>query len=65
MMRGSRDFDSLEEYRLFVGAVATKQNAKRHKAVQEEKKHLHKLPDHRNRDFDLETVRVNSSSIIM
>ena len=65
MMRGSRDFDSLEEYRQFVSTVATKQNAKRHPAVQEEKKHLHKLPDFRNRDFDVETVRVNSSSIIL
>lgn len=65
MMRGSRDFDSLKDYRQFVQGVATKQNAKRYKAIQEEKTHLQKLPNHRTRDFDLETVRVNSSSIIL
>jgi hypothetical protein len=65
MMRGSRDFDSLEDYRQFVQGVATKQNAKRYKAIQEEKKHLQKLPNHRTHDFDLETVRVNSASIIL
>ena len=65
MMRGSKNFDSLEEYRQFVQRVATNQNAKRYKAIQEEKTHLKKLPNHRTRDFDLETVRVNSSSIIL
>jgi hypothetical protein len=65
MMKGSRDFDSLEDYRQFVQGVATKQNAKRHKAIQEEKGYLQRLPNHKTRDFDLETVRVNSSSIIL
>ena len=64
MMRGSRDFDSLDEYRQFVQSVANKQNAKRHRAIQEEKLHLHQLPMHRSRDFEQATVRVNSSSII-
>jgi hypothetical protein len=65
LMRGSRDFDSLGDYRQFVHSVAAKQNAKRQKAIQEEKKYLHKLPNHKSRDFDQETVRVNSSSIIL
>src|SRR5204863_7178808 len=46
MMRGSRNFDLLEDYRQFVQGVATKQNAKRYKAIQEEKRYLHKLPNH-------------------
>jgi hypothetical protein len=65
MMRGSRDFSSLEEYRKFIHSIANKQNSKRQKAIQEEKKHLHKLPEHRSRDFDVETVRVGSTSIIL
>src|SRR5262249_4885408 len=55
LMRGSRDFESLEDYREFVKEIATKQNTKRHKAIQEEKKHLQKLPNYKTRDFDIET----------
>jgi hypothetical protein len=65
MLRGSRDFDSLDDYRQFVKSIADKQNAKRHQAIHEEKMCLHKLPNYRSRDFEQETVRVNSSSIII
>lgn len=65
MIRGSKDFDSFDAYCEFVGKSTAKKNSKRSKAFQEEKKYLKPLPGHRSRDFDIETVRVNSSSIIL
>ena len=65
MLRGSRDFTSLEEYRQFVSGIAFKQNSRRSKAIAEERIHLQKLPNNRSRDFDVETTRVGPSSIIL
>ncbi len=65
MIRGSKDFDSFEDYCEFVSKSTAKKNSKRSKAFLEEKKHLKPLPNHKSRDFDLETVRVNGSSIIL
>lgn len=64
MIRGSRDFDSISEYCSFLNNIEKKRNYKRQKTIQEEKLKLQPLPNHRSRDFDVETVRVNSSSII-
>lgn len=65
MIRGSKDFDSFESYCEFVRKSTAKKNSKRSNAFQEEKKYLKPLPDHKSRDFDVETVRVNGSSIIL
>lgn len=64
LIRGSRDFNSIKEYCNFLRNIQNKKNSKRQKALQEEKLKLQPLPHHKSRDFDVETVRVNSSSII-
>lgn len=65
MIRGSKDFALFEDYSEFVHKSTIKKNSRRSKAFLEEKKHLKAFPNHRSRDFDVETARVNSSSIIL
>jgi hypothetical protein len=65
MIRGSKEFNSIDEYRKFLKEIQNKKNSKRLKVVQEEKLTLQQLPNRKSRDFDVETIRVNSSSIIL
>ena len=44
MLRGSRDFDSREEYEGFVGEVVAKRNGRRKERFEEERAHLLALP---------------------
>lgn len=62
MLRGSRDFTSLGEYEFFVTEVITKRNARRATTIQQERKFLQPLPPNKTRDFDIEFVKVNTSS---
>lgn len=62
MLRNSRDFDSVADYELFVAEIIARRNARRGKDIQEERKHLMPLPLNKTRDFDVEFVKINTSS---
>lgn len=64
MIRGSRDFDSLEAYRSFVNDVVTKHNSRIHHLVKEEKEFLKPLPKFKARDFDVEFIGVPTTSVV-
>jgi hypothetical protein len=65
MLRGSRDFDSLEAYEAFIEKLFSQLNAGRHDRFLEECKYLRKLPVRRLDDFKEETHRVRKSSTIL
>jgi transposase len=62
ILRGSRDFASLEDYAAFVGQVCTAANAQRAARVAEELPRLRPLPAQRYPDAEEHTVRVSSFS---
>jgi hypothetical protein len=62
--RGSRDFDSLEAYRSFVGGICDRHNARRAKAVAAERETLKPLPKRRTTDFAMVTAKVTRNSTI-
>lgn len=60
-LRGSRAFDTLDDWRAFIALVIGRQNARRREALRIEAAHLRPLPPRRSCDFDEATVRVTSS----
>ena len=62
MLRGSRDFDSLDAYRSWIAELVGRRNARRDKLVELERAHLRPLPPRRTTDYDEATVIVTSSS---
>ncbi|MEI7912660.1 MAG: IS21 family transposase [Verrucomicrobiota bacterium] len=62
--RGSRDFDSLGAYRVFVDGVCDRHNARRAKAVTAEREALKTLPKRRTTDFSMMTAKVTRNSTI-
>jgi transposase len=60
ILRGSRDFPSLETYAAFVGQVCTAANLQRAVRVAEELPRLRPLPAHRYPDAEEHTARVSS-----
>ncbi len=62
IIRGSRDFDSINEYRQFIRVVIKKRNRKTYDAWQEEKKYLSALPERRTCDFTKIHSKVTSFS---
>lgn len=64
MIRGSRNFNTLDEYRQFVNDQVSSHNSGIQHLVTEERKYLNSLPKHKTRDFDVEFVRVATTSII-
>lgn len=62
ILRGSRAFDSLEAYRVFVDEVVGRRNAARRKRIELERAHLKPLPQRRTRDYEEAIVTVTSSS---
>lgn len=64
MMRGSRNFNSLEEYRDFVNQQVGKHNSRIQHRVREEKEFLKPLPNFKTRDFDVEFIGVPTTSIV-
>lgn len=64
MIRGSKDFSSLSEYRTFVDERTSRHNQGILHLLAEERKFLKPLPKNRTRDFDVEFIRVSTSSII-
>lgn len=64
MLRGSRDFDSREEYKLFLNKMFVQLNAGRQNRLTEELKELSKLPVRRTEDYKRIDVKVGPNSTI-
>ena len=64
LLRGSRDFDSLNEYRAFVQEQLQRHNKRVEKAFFEERSFLNPLPEKKACDYEEERVRVTTSSTI-
>ncbi len=64
MIKGSRNFDSLEEYRQFVDELASRHNTGIQHLLKEERTYLNPLPKHKTQEFDVEHVRVATTSTI-
>ncbi len=62
LLRGSRDFENLADYRAFVDEVVGRRNAARRKEVDVERGHLKPLPPRRTSDYEEAIVTVTSSS---
>ena len=61
LLRGSRDFDTLGQYRVFVDEVVGRRNAHHRARIDVERAVLTPLPRQRTEDFDTVRVRVTSS----
>jgi hypothetical protein len=64
MLRESRDFDSLDEYKAFVREIIMRSNRRVEKALVEERAFLKPLPERKACDYTEERARVTSSSTI-
>ena len=64
MMRGSRDFESLEDYAQFLDQIVDHRNQNRDKRLGEERPVLRSLPSKRLESFRKITPLVNSGSLI-
>jgi hypothetical protein len=62
LLRGSRDFDTLEAYRRFVDEVVGRRNARNRKRLDLERRALQSLPAHRTTDYEETIVTVTSTS---
>jgi hypothetical protein len=60
ILRGSRDFDSLERYQSWIAELVGRRNARRDKLVELERAHLRPLPPRRTTDDDEATVIVTA-----
>lgn len=64
LIRGSRDFKGLDEYKQFIREIVERQNRRIHKSYLEELAHLSSLPERKTTDYEEERVRVTNSSTI-
>jgi hypothetical protein len=64
MLRGSRDFLHLSEYRSFLRDLIMKRNESRTKSVKEELMLLNELPENRLQDATVTWVRVGRGSTV-
>jgi len=64
MLRGSRDFDSVNEYRDFVREIDLRTNRRLDKTFAEERAFLKPLPERKTCDYTVERARVCSSGTI-
>lgn len=62
LLRGSRDFASLENYQSFIESIMTKRNSRVQERFLEERKLLRPLPEERHLSYSLEQATVSSSS---
>jgi hypothetical protein len=61
LLRGSRDFDTLDAYRRFIDEIVGRQNANNRKRIELERPHLADLPKRRTADYEEKVVTVTSS----
>ena len=52
LLRGGRDFDTLDAYRRFIDEIVGRQNAHNRKRIELERPHLAALPKRRTADFE-------------
>jgi transposase len=64
MLRGSRDFDSLDKYKGFLQELMQRQNKRVEKTFLEERTFLKSLPERKTSDYLEVRVRVTTSSTI-
>ena len=64
MLRGSKEFSSVDDYRQFIREIVAQHNRRVHKKYIEELACLRALPEHKTTDFSEERARVTSSSTI-
>lgn len=64
ILRGSRDFSSIEKYRDFLRGVMQRHNQRVHRRYLEERVHLRPLPKRKTADYTEERVVVTSGSTI-
>jgi len=64
MLRGSRDFSSIEEYKQFIQEIVMQYNRRIHKKYMEELTFLKDLPERKTIDFSEERILVTTSSTI-
>ena len=62
LLRGSRDFDTLDAYRRFVDEIVGRRNARNKKRLDLERPTLQTLPAHRTTDYEETIVTVTSTS---
>src|SRR3954451_11582830 len=62
LLRGSRDFDTLEAYRRFVDEIVGRRNARNSKRLDLERPALQVLPANRTTDYEETIVTVTSTS---
>ena len=62
LLRGSRDFDTLDAYRRLVDEVIGRRNARNRKRLDLERPALQLLPAHRTTDYEETIVSVTLSS---
>jgi hypothetical protein len=63
-LRGSNDFESIEEYRLLVDAAVAKLNQQCQHKFDQEQEHLQPLPQYRLPDYEILTARVSNRSTV-
>ena len=61
LLRGSRDFDTLDAYRCFIDEIVSRRNARHAKRIDSERSELQDLPGRRTADYEEVSVRVTSS----
>ena len=61
LLRGCRDFETLDAYRLFIDEIVGRQNAHNRKRIELERPHLARLPKRRRADYEEMVVTVTSS----
>ena len=64
MIRGSREFSTIDEYKQFIREIVSAHNRRVHKQYLEELAHLKELPERKTIDYSEERVRVTTSSTI-
>lgn len=62
LLRGSRDFDDLTQWRRFVDEIVGRRNAANDKKIEQERAILSPLPPRRSADYEEVLVRVTSTS---
>lgn len=65
LLRGSRDFDTIAEYRAFIDALVGRRNARNRKRIDAERAVLRPLPNRRAEDGEEAMVTVTSSGGFM
>jgi hypothetical protein len=64
MLRGHRDFDSINDYRLFIKEIANRDNRRVQELYKEELACLKPLPVRRTTDYTIERAKVSNTSTI-